>query len=249
MHYALSSESLDAIRQLLKSKALLAFDFDGTLAPIVTEPQRARMRPATRALLRHLVRSHTCMVLSGRSREDLQRKLRGTGIRHLIGNHGAEPWRGAQQIRTEVSEWERVLARELPQLVGVWIENKALSLTVHYRQCRQKREVRAGIAEASKSLKNVRLVEGKECISIVSCWAPHKGAALKAAMVRLGFDRALYLGDDDTDEDVFAMSRGVPPVFAIRVGRKERSHASCYLRNQEDVDKLLTHLLDATLVD
>lgn len=247
MRYALSPSSLAEFRRLIRSDALLAFDFDGTLASIAADPKLARLRPKTRVLLRQLAERETCLVLSGRSREDLQHKLRGTGIRHLIGNHGAEPWWGAQRIRAEVSGWERALACGLPPLAGVWIENKTLSLTVHYRQCPRKRDARAGIAAAARSLKNVRLIEGKECVSIVSQRAPHKGAALEAAAARLGFERALYAGDDETDENVFALSRKALPVLSVRVGRKHRSQASYYLRNQEEVDELLSQLLHASL--
>jgi trehalose 6-phosphate phosphatase len=247
MRYALSPPSVEILYRLVRSKALLAFDFDGTLAPIAASPKLACMRPGTRDLLRRLAKLRTCVVLSGRSREDLRGKLGGTGVLHLAGNHGAEPWRGAGQIRKEVSRWERIVASGLPRLAGVWIENKSLSLTIHYRQCRRKREAREGVAEAVRPLCNVRLIEGKESVSIVSQRAPHKGTALLAAAARLGFDKALYVGDDETDEDVFALSPEALPVFSIRVGRRNRSHASYYLRNQEEVDELLSQLLHASL--
>ncbi|MBI4893372.1 MAG: trehalose-phosphatase [Acidobacteria bacterium] len=245
MRYALSTRSLEEMRRFVQAGALLAFDFDGTLAPIVADPERVQMRRRTRSLLKRLAESSTCMVLTGRSREDAEPRLAGTGIRQLVGNHGAEPWAGAGRVRQEVAGWGLVLTSELPPLEGLWIENKGMSLTIHYRQCRQKRQARASIETAAPLLKNVRLVEGKECVSLVSVRAPHKGTALKAEMARLRFDRALYLGDDETDEDAFALARGGAPVYAIRVGRKNRSHADYYLRDQAEVDELLTQLLEA----
>ena len=246
MHYALSASSRELIRRFAGPDTLLAFDFDGTLAPIVSQPDRARLRPVTRMLLRRLAEHHTCLVLSGRSRNDLRHMLDGTGIRHLIGNHGAEPWEGARQVRRQVDHWQQVLAAELPDLAGLWVENKTFSLTAHYRQCSAKRAARAWIAEVARSLKGARLVEGKESVSIVSRSAPHKGTALKTAMTRLKFDRALYVGDDETDEDAFAAGSKTRPVFSIRVSRKKDSAATHFLRNQHEIDDLLRQILGAS---
>ena len=136
MRYALSPDSIGELKRFLAPGALLAFDFDGTLAPIVRDPDLACMRPDTRLLLCRVARVYPCLVISGRSLAGLRGKFEGTGIDRLIGNHGAEPWPDADRIRAEVSVWERTLAAELPSLEGLWIENKGLSLTVHYRVCR-----------------------------------------------------------------------------------------------------------------
>ena len=243
MRHILSLESREILRQFVSSMAVLAFDFDGTLAPIVDDPKRARLPRTTRLLLRKLAGAHTCVALSGRSRADLKNKLAGTGIHRLIGNHGAEPWEGTPQLRREVRQWERALARDLPELPGLWIENKSLSLTVHYRQCRRKAEARAAIVRAARSLSEVRLIGGKEAVSIVSQSAPHKGLALRAMLARLDCDRALYVGDDETDEDVFALSDEELALCTIRVGRKRGSRADFFLRNQGEIDELLRLLL------
>jgi trehalose 6-phosphate phosphatase len=243
MHYALSTRSREILRRFAVSRVILAFDFDGTLAPIVRDPECACMRRTTRLLLCKLASIRTCVVISGRSRADLRNKLAGTGIHYLIGNHGAEPWEGAERVRGEVRQWERVLAKELPDLPGLWIENKRVSLTVHYRQCRWKTKARTAIAQAALSLSGVRLVGGKEAVSIVSQGAPHKGTALKTEVVRLKCDRALYVGDDETDEDVFAIKDERLSLFTIRVRRKTDSLADYYLRSQEEMDELLRVLL------
>jgi trehalose 6-phosphate phosphatase len=243
MRYVLSPRSREILRQFAVLRVVLAFDFDGTLAPIVNDPDCARMRRTTRVLLSKLASVRTCVALSGRSRVDLKNKLAGTGIHHLIGNHGAEPWEGASRIRKEVPQWQRALARDLPDLPGLWIENKTLSLTIHYRQCRRKFEARSAIVKAARSLPEVRLIGGKEAVSIVSQSAPRKGTALRAELARLKCDRAVYVGDDETDEDVFSLTDDGLSLFAIRVGRKNHSRASYFLRNQEEIDELLRLLL------
>jgi trehalose 6-phosphate phosphatase len=248
MRYVLSLRSRDTLRQVAASKVLLAFDFDGTLAPIVDDPGRARMRPTTRTLLRQLASLRTCLVLSGRSRTDLRHKLAGTGVSHLIGNHGAEPWNGGPRIRREVLQWERALARELSDLPGLEIDNKTFSLTVHYRQCRRKAQAHAAILKAARSLPEVRLIGGKAAVSIVSRSAPHKGIALREELARLQFEGALYVGDDETDEDVFALEDGGSSLFAIRIGRKNNSRAGYFLRDQGEIDELLRILLHLSSV-
>jgi trehalose-6-phosphatase len=50
----------------------------------------------------------------------------------------------------------------------------------------------------------------------------------------------LYVGDDDNDEDAFALGGNLVPV---RIGRKQRSHARYYLRTQAEIDKLLELLV------
>jgi trehalose 6-phosphate phosphatase len=243
MRYVLSPRSREILRQFAVPGVVFAFDFDGTLAPIVDDPECARMRRTTHLLLGKLASVQTCVALSGRSRVDLKNKLAGTGVDHLIGNHGAEPWEGASRIRQEVPQWARALARELPDLPGLWIENKTLSLTIHYRQCRRKAEARSAIVKAARSLLEVRLIGGKEAVSIVSQSAPSKGIALRAELVRLKCDRAVYVGDDETDEDVFSLTDDGLSLFAIRVGRKNHSRAGYFLRNQEEIDFLLRLLL------
>jgi trehalose 6-phosphate phosphatase len=243
MRYALSARSRDLLKQFATARTAIAFDFDGTLAPIVNDPERARMRGTTRQLLRRLAGVQPCLALSGRSRAELQTKLDGSGIHYLIGNHGAESGQRRPGTRGEVRQWERTLLGKLPKLDGLWIENKTLSLTIHYRQCRRKAEARAAIAKAVGALAGVRLIDGKQAVSVTPESAPNKGDALRAAVTRCKCDRAVYVGDDQTDEDVFALGKTGPLLFSIRVGRKSNSLADYYLRNQEEIDDLLRLLL------
>ena len=87
---ALSAAGLQRLQSFLNDgPCLLAFDFDGTLAPIVAHPESARTPlPVIRAM-EPLLRTHEVAVLSGRSVEDLMTRL-GFEAHHLIGNHGAE---------------------------------------------------------------------------------------------------------------------------------------------------------------
>lgn len=242
MRYVLSRESREVLRRLTASKVLRAFDFDGTLAPIVGDPDRARMRAGTRRLLRRLASDYPCVVISGRSRADLRNKLAGTGIRRMIGNHGAEPWKGEPGVRRQTAQWYSVLAKELLPLDGVRVENNGLSVTVHYRRCPLKGQARSQILQVASSFQGARLISGKEAISIVSKTAPNKGAALREELDRLGCHRALYIGDDETDEDVFTLDERLQ-ILTIRVGRSLTSRAAYFIRSQNEIDEFLRVLL------
>jgi trehalose 6-phosphate phosphatase len=243
MQYLLSRTSRAILKQLPRDRTLYAFDFDGTLAPIVTHPRCAGLRVRTRNLLRRLAALYPCVILSGRARADLLGKLSGVKVARVIGNHGAETEAATPKPRRQVEKWKTSLELELGSLEGLWVEDKGLSLAVHYRQSLHKPEVRRRILAAARNLERVRVVGGKQVVNLVSDMAPHKGHALAAERDRLGCDWVLYVGDDDNDEDAFALDGNIVPV---RIGRKQRSHARYYLRTQTEIDKLLELLVPGT---
>jgi trehalose 6-phosphate phosphatase len=229
------------LARFARRRLLVAFDYDGTLAPIVKIPARAAMRRRTRRALRELAARYPCVVISGRSRRDLLRRLRGLGVAQAIGNHGAEPSPRARKLRTRVRRWRTSLARRLRGLAGVTIEDKGLSISVHYRRSPDRARARRAIREAAARLAPARVVGGKCVVNVVPRGAPHKGTALEAERRRLRCGAALYVGDDETDEDVFSLpARGR---LGIRVGRKAGSRARYYVRDQAQVDALLEALI------
>jgi len=223
------------LRQLSSDRTVLAFDYDGTLAPIVARPEEAGLRERTRRLLTEAARLYPCLVISGRSRSDLQRRLRGLGLRALVGNHGLLP----SGRRPPLGSWALELERRLGPL-GVVIERKELSVAVHYRGAPRKRAARRAALAAARSLAGVRLLPGKQVVDVLPRGAASKGRALRRAVARLGGRRALYLGDDRTDEDVFALDW--PGLVSVRVGVRRGSRARYFLRRQSDVDRLLAVL-------
>jgi trehalose 6-phosphate phosphatase len=79
-------------------------------------------------------------------------------------------------------------------------------------------------------------------VNLLPPGAPHKGVALERARRQLGCDTALYVGDDETDEDVFGLDQP-GQLLGIRVGRREASRASYFVRDQRRVDDLLRALV------
>lgn len=243
MQSILSRGNRAVLQQFAWSNVLLGFDYDGTLAPIVREPAKAGLRPSTRALLEQLTQRYPCVVISGRGQADALARVRGLQFREVIGNHGAEPWHANQSYLGAVAGWRSALEKDLQGVVGVQLEDKSYSLAVHYRQSREKKRAREAILEAVRRLGDVRLIGGKQVINILPTTAPHKGMALEKARDRLGCDTALYVGDDETDEDVFVLDQP-GRLLTIRVGASARSSASYCISKQAEMDLLLRALLE-----
>jgi trehalose 6-phosphate phosphatase len=231
---------LEALGALTSGEPLLVFDFDGTLAPSVDEPDEARPRPSTFRLLRSVAERFPCAVISGRTREDVLRRLEGVALREVAGNHGLEPWFASARFERQVAEWLPVLRARLGRLEGVALEDKRFSVALHYRRAARKRQALAAIRQAVAALGNARLVTGKLVANVLPDRAPDKGMALEQLRAQLGASSVLFIGDDETDEAGFRLPW--PTLVPVRVGFKRGSAARFYLRDQADIDSLLRRL-------
>jgi trehalose 6-phosphate phosphatase len=238
----LARASRATLTRFARSDILLAFDYDGTLAPIVADPGRAVLRLRTRRLLERLARLYPCVVISGRRRHDVLQRLEGTGIARVVGNHGGEPSRREREFRRMVGGWRAALLSRLDGLAGVAIEDKGLSLSIHYRRSRQRHRVLEEVLRATSDLRGARVFGGKLVVNVAPLRAPHKGTALERERLRLGCDTALYVGDDETDEDVFSV-REPERLLTVRVGLAAGSMARYRLRDQGQIDELLRRLI------
>lgn len=243
----LGREGDPLLRALAGSFSLLAFDFDGTLAPIVDDRRRAALRPRTRALLARTATLYPCALITGRARADVARRLVGTGIAHLIGNHGLETSTGATRGAHSVRRAHALLRAALRDAVGVDIEDKGATLAVHYRHAPRPADARERIVAALAPLRSsLRLLGGHFVINVLPPGAGDKGTAFAALWDRLGADVALFVGDDLTDEPAFELARGRPLIGAC-VGANARTSAGTFLRDQREVDLLLERLVELRL--
>lgn len=203
-----------ALARLAGTRALLvASDYDGVLAPIVTDPARAFPLPAAVSALRGLAAlpGTVVAVVSGRARADLAALAGLPEQVQLVGGHGAEFADGPQLTPAQAELRER-LAAILPELIdhypGVWLESKPASLVVHTRTAAA--EVGAAAREAVRAgpgaWPGVQLGTGKEVVEL-SVVTVHKGTALATLRDRTAADAVLFLGDDVTDENAFAVLR------------------------------------------
>lgn len=243
MKYILSKANIGALAKVAHARVLLAFDFDGTLAPIVNDRDAAFMRKTTSVLLGELCTRYPCAIISGRSRSDVEARLGDARVKHIMGNHGAEPWPDMGELEKETAVARDLLAVALADVAGVDVEDKRYSLAVHYRAAKAKGSARAAIQRAVRDLPvSMRQVGGKMVLNLVPASARHKGNALVDLRTAEDAELALYVGDDVTDEDVFELDQP-ERLLGIRVGASRRSAAQYYLRSQAEVDPLLATLL------
>lgn len=240
----LDDRGVARLREFTRGHILLAFDFDGTLAPIVAHPPDAQVRRETCELLHEVVRRYPVAVISGRSVEDVENRLRGVHVGAIVGNHGIEPSSFMQEAADEVARWAPQLTAALGEQPGIVIENKQHSLSVHYRQAPSQGEARAAIHDAVTRLPgDVRLMEGIKVVNVVPACAPTKGDALLRLKAQFGVEGALFVGDDVTDEDAFAV-QDPERCIGIRIGAEQETRAHYRIPTQGEIDRLLAILLD-----
>jgi trehalose 6-phosphate phosphatase len=238
----LAADAAPVIEAFAAANVLLAFDYDGTLAPIAANPARVKLRARTRSLLERVSGRYPSIVISGRALSDIAPRLQHIPLWYVFGNHGSEPAIDPAPLH-QTDEWVRVLKRDLPRDPALVIENKGHSVTVHYRGADDRAALRQAIMEVATRLPNVRVVGGRQAVNLLRCDAPDKGWALRHALKAFACDVALYVGDDATDEDAFG-SLPQDRLLSIRVGRPARTtRARFHLDSQEEIDALLELLL------
>lgn len=243
MRELLARENRELLAQLAWSRVLLAFDFDGTLAPIVEHRDDAHMRDKTRVLFAAVCHLYPCAVISGRAKADVADRLNGAPVKYVIGNHGLEPGASLVEFEQEIALARPLLAKGLAKRAGVDIEDKRYSLALHYRRSRQKRSARVAIQAAVRSLPMpMRIVPGKLVVNVIPQRALNKGDALLDLRTVEKADTALYVGDDVTDEDVFDLDQP-GRLLTVRVGESQASAAAYCLRDQREMDRLLARLI------
>jgi trehalose 6-phosphate phosphatase len=209
------------------------------------------------ALIRHP--RYRVGIVSGRALADLQRRI-GSKELYRAGNHGLEiegpgisyhhpeVWR----LRPELDALAQALKGDLEAISGAWVEDKGCTLSVHFRRvpAASVPEVKARLLRrAGPGLDAGRLTlrTGKAVLEVRPCVQWSKGEAVRWILEQIRLKRpaasmlALYLGDDDTDEDAFRVlaSAGV----GIVVGNdRHGSAAHYYVESTEEVEQLLTVL-------
>jgi trehalose 6-phosphate phosphatase len=244
-----SETGLAALRGFIDSATLLAFDLDGTLAPIVADPGGIRVPQTIRDASLKLMEQTTMAVITGRSRSNAQAHL-GMTPHYLIGNHGAEGLPGREAYEGEYLELAKNWEKQLKGLfasangAGIVIENKGATVSVHYRASCERAAARSQVLSGIELLNpQPRIISGKCVEDLVPATAPNKGEALLYLMRHLGYPKGFYIGDDKTDEDVFRLMG--EQLFTVRVGTAGPSRAGYALRNQQEVPGLLKELVNA----
>lgn len=239
----LGPEYRSLLASFARRRLLVALDFDGVLAPLVSTPEAASVPAVTKRLAHRLATLYPAVVISGRWRSQLVDRLPDVPFSRLIGNFGYQPrdHAGHPEVKALVHRWAATLV-EACRDHGITIEDKLFSLAVHYRHARNRPEARARILKAVQTLDGARWLDGTLAISVLPASGMHKGTALQSARKALGCDCAIYVGDDGTDEDAFG-SDTPDRLIAVRVGRAANSQAPYRLHHQADIDAFLRVLI------
>jgi trehalose 6-phosphate phosphatase len=242
MRNVLTPQGRDICLSWMKQEPLLAFDFDGTLTHIVPDPAQAYLAESTWTLLAELAQRRPCVVVSGRARADVMRRLQGIPLAEVVGNHGSEPWISLDVLAKEVSARLPSLRAALNRFAGVLVEDKGASVSVHYRHAVDRRAVITETESAAHALGFAQVIAGKYVLNLIPPGGLTKDAGLLFAMSAVGKKHAVYVGDDVTDERVFSLP-AERDVCGIRIGHTKTSGAALYLPRQKYIDNLLSLFL------
>lgn len=238
----------DKLRGLAATPVLLvASDYDGTLAPIVDDPNKTAPLRESLGALRDLARlsSTHVAIISGRALKTLSELVGSPDHLHLVGSHGSEfgPGFAASLPRDAIALLGKTadeLARIGERAPGFLIERKPASVAFHYRNAADLdaqaalRQIVAGPA----SWPGVITHHGKRVIEL-SVVQASKGAALTMLRHRLGATGVIFLGDDLTDENAFAVLSGAD--VGVKVGPGE-TRAAFRVSDVEEVSRVLARL-------
>lgn len=183
----------------------LFLDFDGTLSEIAPAPEQARLHPRAAPILSRLARSYPLCVLSGRKAAEVA-GLMGIPRVHYVGVHGMEWLEGDTHTDPEVlaqlpalDEGRELIKPEIEGLDGVIMEDKLVTLALHYRLAPELEESVLNLADAVALPLGLETYRGRKVVEV----RPHVGIGKDTVLMRLArgwrLKRALYAGDDLTD--------------------------------------------------
>lgn len=247
------------IRSLIETSAqvLLALDYDGTLTPIVKRPQDAILDNHTRQILASLSKKgkFSVAIISGRKLKEVQELVKIKDI-YFAGNHGFEI-KGPNvefihpvyfYFKPYIEEIKKAFLEKTKDINGVLIEDKGITLSLHYRLVDEKNIKRVKDIFEKACLPylkrgKIRIISGKKVLEIRPPIVWDKGKALKTIediTKKSNNTLTIYIGDDKTDEDVFSAikNKGI----SIFAGQPKNSGAKYFLNNTFEVKKFLERL-------
>jgi trehalose-phosphatase len=196
-------------------KVAVFLDYDGTLTPIVSQPEKAWLSDSMRQALRELAARGPVAILSGRDLDDVRRRVNLDGIVYA-GSHGfhiAGPRGLRKQVATEslpkLDIAEKELREALDGIPGARVQRKHFSIAAHYRNVRENAvpKVERAVGEVTAGHRELRRLDGKKVYELLPAIDWDKGKAVIWLLEILSLEhpkiRPIYIGDDRTDEDAF----------------------------------------------
>lgn len=250
------------LKERIGGKPIFLFlDFDGTLAPIVETPDKAALPRETKELLIGLIKCPKLKMafISGRKLTDLKKKVDLKGAIYS-GNHGLEiegpkiKFNSAmpRSYRKVIERIRDRIEEKTASIPGVFIEDKGLSLSLHYRLANKDQIslIKTIFHETAivYLIKNqIKVKPGKMVLEVRAPVEWNKGKVVLWLLSRQKFALSknnvfpIYIGDDITDEDAFrALGKNGLTIF---VGEPKKSLAQYYLKSTSEVIEFLREIL------
>lgn len=241
---------------------LLALDFDGTLAPIVSRPDEARLLDGAAAAIEQLLKRADTDVafVSGRSLADLRERCAFDGV-YYSGNHGLQmEGPGVQETRKQALTLQpriravaSLLETRLAGIGGLFFEDKEFTLSIHSRMIESETErerVHAIVQETVReNPAGLKITYGKRVIEVRPDVDWHKGEATLFLIDTIEMTRRspvfpIFVGDDVTDEDAFVALQGRGAGVIVAPKLPEHTAATARVHSPDEVVKLLEALAD-----
>jgi trehalose 6-phosphate phosphatase len=227
---------------LQSSDVKLLFDFDGTLAPIVEKPENAFMTQQTLTLLKEIKKIFWTGIVSGRSLEDVKNRI-PIELDFYSGNHGIEsPFVSQSVLRKIKYSMENI--KDICSKINkdVYVEDKGLSIAVHFRGLEKPETALAEYISAFDSNKNVKLIPGILTLNLLPNNYFDKGWIMQKLMKEYKRSTFVFIGDDITDEYIFKIK--AEQLLSISVGNKKESASKYFIEDQKEINILLKKILE-----
>ncbi|KAJ4701307.1 Trehalose 6-phosphate phosphatase [Melia azedarach] len=256
------------IMNATKGKKIVMFlDYDGTLAPIVQDPDRAFMTDEMREAVRNVARYFPTAIVTGRCRDKVFSFVKLAGL-YYAGSHGMDIegpsknrkykkgnqallFQPASEFLPMIDQVYKTLLEKTKSIPGAKVENNKFCLSVHFR-CVDENSW-ADLAEQVKLVLDeypkLKLTQGRKVLEIRPTIKWDKGKALEFLLEALGYANSkdvipVYIGDDRTDEDAFKALRNRGQGFGILVSKvAKETHATYSLQEPSEVKDFLRRLV------
>ncbi|OMP04110.1 Trehalose-phosphatase [Corchorus olitorius] len=262
-------EMFDKIIDESKGKQIVMFlDYDGTLSPIVEDPDRAFMSKKMRKTVRKLAKCFPTAIVSGRCRDKVYKFVKLAEL-YYAGSHGMDIkgpekrsksnkdsdevlFQPASEFLPMIDEVYKQLVETTKSTPGAKVENNKFCLSVHFRCVDEKKwsELAQQVRSVLKEYPKLRLTQGRKVLEIRPTIKWDKGKALEFLLESLGFANCtdvfpVYIGDDRTDEDAFKILRDRGQGFGILVSKfPKETNASYSLQEPDEVMDFLRRLVE-----
>jgi len=247
------------VQKALAPGALLLFDYDGTLTPIVEKPEFAHLSEDMRDLLTRVSQNYVLGIISGRPLKEVKKLVKLRGI-YYSGNHGFEvEGPRVKLVKQEAEQARPILEKicdepkgKLDRVEGAIVEDKGLTASVHYRLVAKKdlEKLKATFERAVKpyvDLGKIRITHGKKVFEIRPNvdWDKGKAALWLIEIIKPPKGASLvYIGDDRTDEDAFLALKNKNAITILVSNEIKRSNAKYFVKNIDEVKTFIEKLIN-----